>query len=37
MIKLSAGYAGTLTGVNDNYQSDQRYSLNTSPLAAVSD
>ncbi|HWR74377.1 MAG TPA: hypothetical protein VN276_01985 [Bacteroidales bacterium] len=30
MIKLSAGYAGTVTGVNDNYQSDQRYSLNTS-------
>jgi long-subunit fatty acid transport protein len=30
MIKISAGYAGTSTGVNDNYQSDQRYSLNTS-------
>jgi long-subunit fatty acid transport protein len=30
MIKLSAGYSGTSTGVNDNYQSDLRYSLNTS-------
>ncbi|MCK7536505.1 MAG: autotransporter outer membrane beta-barrel domain-containing protein [Marinilabiliales bacterium] len=30
MFKISAGYSGTLTGVNDNYQSDQRYSLNTS-------
>jgi long-chain fatty acid transport protein len=30
MFKISAGYAGTVTGVNDNYQSDQRYSLNTS-------
>jgi long-chain fatty acid transport protein len=30
MLKISAGYAGTVTGVNDNYQSDQRYSLNTS-------
>ena len=30
MIKISAGYAGTVTGVNDKYQSDQRYSLNTS-------
>ena len=29
MIKLSAGYSGTQTGVNENYQSDQRYSLNT--------
>ncbi len=30
MIRLSAGYAGTVTGVNDAYQSDQSYSLNTS-------
>ena len=30
MIKLSAGYSGTQTGVNDKYQSDLRYSLNTS-------
>jgi long-subunit fatty acid transport protein len=30
MLKISAGYSGTQTGVNDNYQSDQRYSLNTS-------
>ena len=30
MIKVSAGYSGTRTGVNDKYQSDQRYSLNTS-------
>lgn len=29
MIKLSAGYSGTQTGVNENYQSDLRYSLNT--------
>ncbi len=30
MFKISAGYAGTRTGVNKNYQNDQRYSLNTS-------
>jgi long-subunit fatty acid transport protein len=30
MLKISAGYSGTQTGVNDNYQSDLRYSLNTS-------
>ena len=30
MFKISAGYAGTMTGVNDKFQSDQRYSLNTS-------
>ena len=30
MLKLSAGYSGTQTGVNDKYQSDLRYSLNTS-------
>ncbi len=29
MFKISAGYSGTQTGVNDKYQSDQRYSLNT--------
>ncbi len=32
MIKLSAGYSGTQTGVNDKYQSDLRYSLNTSTI-----
>jgi long-chain fatty acid transport protein len=30
MIRISAGYAGTQTGVNDKYNSDLRYSLNTS-------
>jgi long-subunit fatty acid transport protein len=30
MIRISAGYAGTITGVNDNYQSGLSYSLNTS-------
>ncbi len=30
MLKLSAGYSGTQTGVNEKYQSDLRYSLNTS-------
>jgi long-subunit fatty acid transport protein len=30
MIRISAGYAGTQTGVNDNYNSDMRYSVNTS-------
>ncbi len=30
MFKVSAGYSGTQTGVNENYQSDLRYSLNTS-------
>jgi long-chain fatty acid transport protein len=28
-IRISAGYGGTQTGVNENYQSDQRYSVNT--------
>ncbi|MGM0666809.1 MAG: OmpP1/FadL family transporter [Bacteroidota bacterium] len=28
-LSVSAGYLGTQTGVNDNYQSDIRYSLNT--------
>ncbi len=29
MFKLGAGYSGTSTGVNELYQSDLRYSLNT--------
>lgn len=29
MFRISAGYSGTSTGVNDLYQSDIRYSLNT--------
>ena len=29
LISISAGYGGTSTGVNDDYQSDMRYSLNT--------
>ncbi len=29
MFRISAGYSGTSTGVNDLYQSDLRYSLNT--------
>jgi len=32
MFRLSAGYSGTQTGVNDKYQSDMRYSLNTSTI-----
>jgi opacity protein-like surface antigen len=36
MIKLSAGYAGTVTGVNDKYQSDQEFVLIPLPLAAAS-
>ncbi|MBN1386991.1 MAG: hypothetical protein JW965_01005 [Bacteroidales bacterium] len=31
-LSVSAGYAGTRTGVNDNYQSDARYSLNTNGI-----
>ncbi|MBS0010286.1 MAG: hypothetical protein KFF49_02685 [Bacteroidales bacterium] len=31
-LSISAGYLGTQTGVNDNYQSDVRYSLNTSSI-----
>ena len=33
MIRVSAGYSGTQTGVNSAYQSDLRYSLNTSTFA----
>lgn len=33
MFKISAGYSGTSTGVNELYQSDLRYSLNTSTIA----
>lgn len=32
MIRVSAGYSGTQTGVNENYLSDLRYSLNTSTV-----
>lgn len=32
MIRVSTGYSGTQTGVNDNYQNDMRYSLNTSTI-----
>lgn len=28
-LRISAGWLGTFTGVNDAYQNDQRYSLNT--------
>ncbi|MFO7755322.1 MAG: hypothetical protein R6V34_05010 [Bacteroidales bacterium] len=31
-LSVSAGYLGTQTGVNDLYQSDMRYSLNTNTL-----
>ena len=31
-LSVSVGYAGTRTGVNDNYQSDVRYSLNTNGI-----
>ncbi|MDT8400295.1 MAG: hypothetical protein RQ743_01255 [Bacteroidales bacterium] len=31
-LSISAGYLGTRTGVNENYQSDIRYSLNTSTI-----
>jgi opacity protein-like surface antigen len=31
-MRLSAGWLGTFTGVNDSYQNDQRYSLNTNSL-----
>ncbi len=34
LLRVSAGYAATITGVNDNYQNDQRYSLNTSTVGA---
>ncbi|TFH49555.1 MAG: hypothetical protein E4G92_01680 [Bacteroidia bacterium] len=29
MIRISGGYSGTMTGVNENYRNDMRYSLNT--------
>jgi hypothetical protein len=29
MIRISGGYSGTMTGVNESYQNDMRYSLNT--------
>lgn len=31
---VSAGWLGTFTGVNDDYQNDQRYSLNTNSIGA---
>src|SRR5690606_6606366 len=31
-FRLSAGYSGTMTGVNSAYQNDQRYSLNTGTI-----
>jgi long-chain fatty acid transport protein len=31
-LRLSAGWSGTTTGVNDNYQSDLTYSTNTNTL-----
>jgi len=34
MIRVSAGWLGTFTGVNENYQNDQRYSLNTHSFGA---
>lgn len=34
MFRASAGWLGTFTGVNLNYQSDQRYSLNTNSFGA---
>jgi long-chain fatty acid transport protein len=33
-FRLSAGYSGTATGVNSEYQNDQRYSLNSSTIGA---
>lgn len=33
MFRISAGYNGTRTGVNDLYMSDMRYSLNTTSFA----
>lgn len=32
-LRVSAGYAGSKTGVNDLFQSDQRFSLNTNSFA----
>jgi long-subunit fatty acid transport protein len=31
-LSISAGWLGTYTGVNDDYQNDQRYSLNTNSI-----
>lgn len=33
VIRISAGYGGTQTGVNEDYQSDQRYSVNTNSFS----
>lgn len=33
-IRVSAGWLGTFTGVNKDYQNDQRYSLNTNSFGA---
>jgi hypothetical protein len=33
-IRASAGWLGTFTGVNENYQNDQRYSMNTHSFGA---
>jgi len=33
MFRISAGYSGSQTGVNEDYQSDLRYSLNTTTFA----
>ena len=33
-LRASAGWLGTFTGVNSNYQNDQRYSLNTNSFGA---
>ena len=33
-LSASAGWLGTFTGVNSNYQNDQRYSLNTNSVGA---
>ncbi len=33
-LRASVGWLGTFTGVNDNYNSDQRYSANTNTFGA---
>jgi len=33
-LRASAGWLGTFTGVNSNYQNDQTYSLNTNSFGA---
>jgi long-chain fatty acid transport protein len=33
-LRVSAGWVSTVTGVNDNYQSDQTYSTNTNSIGA---